>query len=622
MAQKPASSKSRSRTTAKVVNNRSKNNTLAIFRSKWGILSVALVFMAIGTGTLSWVRAATTTHSVWSTNTVPKTITDSDRQAVELGMKFRAKYSGEVSGMRFYKGPQNTGTHHGNLWSTDGRKLATVKFTNETASGWQTANFAKPVPVSADTTYIISYFAPKGRYSVNENYFKAAKANGPLTALKSGAEGGNGVYVYSSKSAFPRQSYASSNYWVDVVYKTNRFNPTVKPKAPTDLKATVSGNSVTLNWTLSVSTGVARYEVLRDGASVKSDVTGGSWTDAGLATDKTYSYQVRAYDSTGQASDLSNAVSAKIPKPTTPTTPTPPTTPPTTPNPPAPGQSSACPLPKYPNAGCTGVPAGVSLKTISGTVVIDEGYVQANGGRDSKGMFTLYQKKVTGGVDIRTNDVVIQQSEINGPVVNDNTSARSKFTIVDSTVIGSTSGCSSFGNGAIGVSNYTATRVRVSGFPDAFRVAGSNILIEDSYATLCSANPNDHSDGLQAYGAANGTNITIRHNTIDQRAVTNGAATAPLFIPNDGDRQGNTNITVNVTDNLLAGGGYSMRIYGDLPFSAPNVTGNKIVNNTWAYGPVDMTCSRIGNWSGNAVVTYDFATGTVLSQVRALDDCN
>jgi hypothetical protein len=228
--------------------------------------------------------------------------------------------------------------------------------------------------------------------------------------------------------------------------------------------------------------------------------------------------------------------------------------------------------------------------------------------------------RITGGVDIRANDVVIKNSEIHGNVVNDSTGTRYHFTIQDSTVA-PPSGCSGWGNGAIGVSNYIARRVRIGGFPDGFRIAGSNVLIEDSFVTLCSANPDDHSDGIQAYGAAGGTNIVIRHNTIDQRPVTNGAATAPIFVPNDGDRQGNQNVTVSIVDNLLAGGGYSLRVFGDLPFSAPAVTGNKVVDGTWAYGPVDVTCSSIGTWGGNAVVTYDWTGGRITGQVRALDDC-
>jgi hypothetical protein len=274
---------------------------------------------------------------------------------------------------------------------------------------------------------------------------------------------------------------------------------------------------------------------------------------------------------------------------------------------PGPG-GTACPLPAYPTAACTGVPAGTSLTTHNGGLVV------TTPGQVIDGL------RITGTVDIRAHDVVIRNSEIRGHVFNDSTGTRYRFTIEDSAVAPAV-GCSSWGNGAIGVSDYTARRVRVSGFPDGFRVAGSNILIENSLVTLCSANPEDHSDGIQAYGAAGGTNIVIRHNTIDQRAVTNGAATAPIFVPNDGDRQGNQNVTVSITDNLLAGGGYSLRLYGNLPFSAPAVTGNKIVDRSWAYGPVDVTCSNIGTWAGNATVTYDWARGRIVDEVRALDDC-
>ena len=47
------------------------------------------------------------------------------------------------------------------------RLLATGTFTGETASGWQTLQFASPVAVTADTTYVASYFAPNGHYSAD-----------------------------------------------------------------------------------------------------------------------------------------------------------------------------------------------------------------------------------------------------------------------------------------------------------------------------------------------------------------------------------------------------------------------------------------------------------------------
>src|SRR5262249_17437112 len=40
-----------------------------------------------------------------------------DASAVEVGMKFTADVAGNVTGVRFYKGTSNIGTHIGDLWS-------------------------------------------------------------------------------------------------------------------------------------------------------------------------------------------------------------------------------------------------------------------------------------------------------------------------------------------------------------------------------------------------------------------------------------------------------------------------------------------------------------------------
>ena len=101
------------------------------------------------------------------------------------------------------------------------RKLASVTFAGESPSGWQEATFATPVSVSANTTYVVSYYAPAGHYSVSENYFTSATTRGPLTALQNSAAEPNGVYRYGSTSGFPTTGYNSSNYWVDVVLTTS-----------------------------------------------------------------------------------------------------------------------------------------------------------------------------------------------------------------------------------------------------------------------------------------------------------------------------------------------------------------------------------------------------------------
>jgi hypothetical protein len=128
----------------------------------------------------------------------PCTIWDaSATPAVELGVKFRTDVAGYVTGIRFYKASTNTGTHVGSLWTTSGTRLANVTFANETASGWQQADFGAPVAVEAGTTYVASYHAPVGRYSTTDGGFTAAGVdNPPLHALANGADGANGVYRY------------------------------------------------------------------------------------------------------------------------------------------------------------------------------------------------------------------------------------------------------------------------------------------------------------------------------------------------------------------------------------------------------------------------------------------
>jgi uncharacterized protein (TIGR03437 family) len=154
-------------------------------------------------------------------------VTDPDTQSVELGLKFRSMVAGSVTGIRFYKGPQNTGTHVGHLWAGTGTLLAKVTFSGETSSGWQQANFTSPVAITANTTYVVSYHASKGHYSDDTSYFSAAGvSNGPLQALRDGQDGSNGVYHYGSTAAYPTSGYLSSNYWVDVVFAPDASQPT------------------------------------------------------------------------------------------------------------------------------------------------------------------------------------------------------------------------------------------------------------------------------------------------------------------------------------------------------------------------------------------------------------
>ena len=159
-----------------------------------------------------------TTVSLFSISDVPATVTENDNNAVELGVQFQSSAAGQVTGILFYKGPQNTGTHIANLWTASGTLLATATFVNETASGWQVVTFPA-VAISANTVYVASYHTQTGYYSANSGYFSTAHVSGVLTAPATGPVGGNGLYAYGASSAFPTSSYNATNYWVDVVFQ-------------------------------------------------------------------------------------------------------------------------------------------------------------------------------------------------------------------------------------------------------------------------------------------------------------------------------------------------------------------------------------------------------------------
>ena len=74
--------------------------------------------------------------------------------------------------------------------------------------------------ILANTTYVAALFTTSG-FAFNQSYFTAAGVdNPPLHALKSGVDGGNGVYSYAGAPQFPNQTYLDSNYWVDVVFSS------------------------------------------------------------------------------------------------------------------------------------------------------------------------------------------------------------------------------------------------------------------------------------------------------------------------------------------------------------------------------------------------------------------
>ena len=177
---------------------------------------------------------STTVSKLFSATDTPDTTAVKDSGAITLGVKFAPNTDGTVIGVRFYKGTGNGGTHIGSLWSASGSRLATATFVSESSSGWQTVYFAQPVSVTAGTTYLASYYAPRGNYASTAAFFNSKWTNGPLSA----PSGSNGLYLYGS-DAFPTNSYNSTNYWVDPLF-------VAAPAAPQSPQPTTPAGAITV----------------------------------------------------------------------------------------------------------------------------------------------------------------------------------------------------------------------------------------------------------------------------------------------------------------------------------------------------------------------------------------
>lgn len=180
-------------------------------------------------------------RSFWQPQAAPAVeAVTTDKAGITLGLRFTSDVPGQVVGIRFFKGASNTGNHVGTLWSSTGTILGQVSFAESSASGWQQANFATPIVISANTTYVVSYFAPNGNYAEDQLYAWQNLNSVPLHA----SSGSSGVYAYGSTTTFPNTSWNNSNYWVDVVFLPSAAPP---PPATYSISGRVSGSSATLS---------------------------------------------------------------------------------------------------------------------------------------------------------------------------------------------------------------------------------------------------------------------------------------------------------------------------------------------------------------------------------------
>ena len=143
------------------------------------------------------VQASGASSSIWNDSFTPANLDPSDHQAVELGVKFRSDVAGFVTGIRFYKGPANTGTHVGHLWTSGG---SPSRHRDLHPASPHLAGSRPPSPRRSRSPRTRPTSRPTSRRLASTrstaNYFASAFDNAPLHALADGTDGPNGVYLY------------------------------------------------------------------------------------------------------------------------------------------------------------------------------------------------------------------------------------------------------------------------------------------------------------------------------------------------------------------------------------------------------------------------------------------
>jgi hypothetical protein len=218
------------------------------------------------------------------------------------------------------------------------------------------------------------------------------------------------------------------------------------------------------------------------------------------------------------------------------------------------------------------VPAGTTLSIVQGDLHVTTAGAVVDG------------KDVRGCIWVEAAAVTIRNTRVNCPI---NWAVRNVanagLTVQDSDLI-----CGPDGYTAIN-GRFTALRVDIAGCENGFQPE-SGTLIRDSYIHDLNGLNGNHSDGAEiGEGAAN---ITFDHNTIFGAALPGGNAAITFW-----DESGSQNRDMRVTNNLLAGGGYTLRC-GKVG-TAVNVviSGNRF--GTAGFGP-SLDCAVGGEiWSGN-----------------------
>jgi Ca2+-binding RTX toxin-like protein len=205
----------------------------------------------------------------------------------------------------------------------------------------------------------------------------------------------------------------------------------------------------------------------------------------------------------------------------------------------------------YPDAKSTGIRDGVTLKQVSGGMVVDQDNVVIEG------------LEIHGELRITGDNVTVRNCKIVG---NDN------YAVIGYGAKGLTVEYCDISGGINGIAGSGTFRYNdISGIDNGVNVWGPS-HIEGNYIHDMGFSPDGHFDGIQIDG--NVSDVMITGNTV----IVDATQTSAIMIDNYFGAVSN----VTVDRNYVAGGGYT--IYSDGRFNSSTISGVKVTNNVIGQG--------------------------------------
>ena len=158
--------------------------------------------------------------TLFESDATPANSSANDSSSVTLGVQFTPDTNGWITGVRFYKGAGNTGTHIGDLWTSSGALLAEAHVHQR--NGDRMADRAIPDAGGRHRWHDVCRWVLCPERALRRGFRLLLQRREQLTAACPPASAG--VYAYGNNK-FPSGTYAGDNYWVDPIFTTQGTEP-------------------------------------------------------------------------------------------------------------------------------------------------------------------------------------------------------------------------------------------------------------------------------------------------------------------------------------------------------------------------------------------------------------